>query len=66
MQEKSVKFLNIFKFYLEERDSLKRQLIYEVSKPQSGTTKINFGFMSTIVYDGGLRPKLIFINKISG
>ena len=36
---------------------LKRRHVYEASKPHGRTAKINFGFMSTIVYDGGLRPK---------
>ena len=30
----------------------------------SRTAEINYGYMSTIVYDGGLRPKLIFIDKM--
>ena len=32
------------------------------TRPRSRTAEINFGFMSTIIYDGGLRPKLIFLN----
>ena len=39
---------------------LKRRHVYEASKPYGRTAEINFGFMSTIVFDGGLRPKLIF------
>ena len=38
----------------------------EASKSQSHTAKINFGFMSTIVYDGDFRPKLIFAVRLCG
>ena len=38
---------------------LKRWLVYEASRPRSLTAKINFGYMSTIVYNRGLRPKFL-------
>ena len=43
---------------------LKRRHVYQALRPRSRTAKINFGFMFTIVYHGGLRPKLIFFDKV--
>ena len=36
----------------------------EASKPRSHKAETNFGFMSTIIYDGALRPKLLFFDKM--
>ena len=50
------------KIKLKWWDILKRWLVYEASRPRR--REINFGFMSMIAYDGGLRPKVIFIDKM--
>ena len=45
------------------RAYLKRPHVYEALRPRSRTAEINFGFMSTILYNRGLRLKLIFLYK---
>ena len=42
---------------------LVKTMVCFISRKTMGLSKINFGFMSTIVYHGGLRPKLIFLKK---
>ena len=47
----SVAIDNIFKACLNLRH------VYKAARPHGPTAEINFGFMYTIVYDGGPRPQ---------
>ena len=59
--------MKVIHFGLYKRESLKKVtclLGLEASKPQSRTAEINFGNISTIVYEGDLRPKLNVFDKM--
>ena len=54
----------IFDFVCYLRACLKRWIVFEASKPRSRKAKINWGYMSTIVYERSLRSEINFLNKL--